>query len=300
MDGENGSTRHAGGDPNATMTVPRHYTLRRLAVQRTSWIRSSPTQHRVLEEIEWDVLVVLDACRLDSLRRVARWPIREVESPASATPDWLDVAETNGVLAGTRIVAANPHYRTHEFDLGEREVVDLSESEWDPEVGTVPPEPVLERADERRRATSDPVVCHLMQPHAPYLVRVDGTWVNYFASEYTAGWTSPRTVYATTLLASGTIDSEEARAAYEASVAAVWDAVRPYVGRWVGEGETVVVTSDHGEVFGELRNAGLYNHPSRCFLPELVTVPLMVFDRESSVGEPETPEQRLRRLGYRR
>ena len=70
-----------------TMNVPFHYTVRERIVRRVSQHLSSPSQHAALDRIDWDVLLILDACRLDSLRHVASWPVRATESPATTTPE---------------------------------------------------------------------------------------------------------------------------------------------------------------------------------------------------------------------
>ena len=76
-----------------------------------------------LEKTDWDILVILDACRVNPLRSIANWPVETVVSPASCTPEWLRELEQTEILDNhigrilqNSAIHGNLHIRTS--DLG--------------------------------------------------------------------------------------------------------------------------------------------------------------------------------------
>jgi hypothetical protein len=100
-------------------------------------------------------------------------------------------------------------------------------------------------------------------------------------------------------MAKGIIDTDEAWQAYRASVASTWEVCKSHIARWARDGNKVLVTADHGEAFGGIRELGLFAHPYRCHIPALTHVPLAKFSAGSVPNKaPETPEEQLEALGY--
>lgn len=271
-----------------------HYRGRKLAVQSLT----RPNLESQLSEFEsdWDVAIVLDACRADTLQRKADWPIQTVHSPASLTPEWLRRVETAGILSDCHVVSANPQYQN--VNCGARTVEPVWESHWDEELQTVPPEPVLDRVSELVAAGESPVLAHLMQPHWPYIARVDDSWQQAYEDE--RPWISDGEEIDSVQVAMerGFVDMQAAIKAYRASVSSVWRTLLPYVDEWMDEA-TVIVTSDHGETFGRLSDWGFYEHPYECHIPPLTRVPWVEFGTgENRLASSGTPEERLKALGY--
>ena len=79
------------------MKEPFPYRARKFLCQQVTGRRGG-SQHRRLDATDWDILLVLDACRADALREVAHWPVETVTSPASCTPEWLGECVSSGVL----------------------------------------------------------------------------------------------------------------------------------------------------------------------------------------------------------
>ncbi|WP_436910743.1 hypothetical protein [Halosimplex marinum] len=285
------------------MTVePLGYRARKWLVQQVTGRLDRGTQHQRLLDEEWDVALVLDACRWDTLDDVADWPIDHAYSPGSATPQWLDIAERTRVLEDTYVVSANAQYDGR--DLGEAELHAVWETDWNARLGTVLPEPTLSKADDLLADGKRPVVAHLLPPHAPYVAKVADTWLPAFPDTDVwdrnpnvgeqEGRMSPQVA-----MARGHIDLDRARRAYEASVASTWAEVADWVGRWVDRELTVVVTADHGETFGRLRDFGFCGHPNRCHVDPLVKVPYERFEqRAPAEGGAESVEEKLSALGY--
>jgi hypothetical protein len=100
-------------------------------------------------------------------------------------------------------------------------------------------------------------------------------------------------------MARGHLDPDRAYRAYRASVRSVWDAVLPYVDAWLSEGHRVVVTTDHGEAFGTVRDGTMYEHPCNVNIRPLTRVPWVEFTPPETRSETEgSVEARLAALGY--
>lgn len=274
------------------------YRAWKSALQKLTSVKSS-NQLNKLSTTDWDILIVLDACRLDFLESSANWPIESVISPASCTPEWLDKVASSRVLSGSRVVSANPQYEKVDADLGCEEIEPHWETHWDKTLQTTVPEPVLDRVGEISRESSGKVVGHLQQPHWPYIAKLGEEWL--LAYNKLDPWNNKNKQITSLQVAMqrGLVDIGIAKKAYESSVNSVWSTLKTYLARWVSNGNTVVVTADHGETFGRYREFGLYEHPCRCHVSPLVKVPWI----EISAGDKPTKasdsvEKKLQALGY--
>ncbi len=280
---------------------PLAYRAWKAVVRRLSRPLAGGDQHDRLDGIDWDVLVVLDACRLDAFRRVADWPVEGCTSPASSTTGWLAAATESGVFEGATVVTSNSRYAEH--DLGLRDLHPLWEEAWVDRLGNVTPEPVLDRVDDLVADGRERVVGHVGPPHAPYVARVDGEWLPVFPEITAWHWDPDREAFEQlsqqAAMASGVVDLDRGVRGYRASVRSVWEVTAKYVARWARAGATVVVTADHGETFGRARDCWLVEHPPGCHVPALTRVPLAVFaDGERRGATPSSVEEGLRALGY--
>jgi hypothetical protein len=127
----------------------------------------------------WDYLIVLDACRYDSMAAVAEryfdGKLDRRVSPGTSTVEWRD-ASFPGRYEGVVYVSSNPYINgvrpvrgflgSEHFDR----VYDVWRSGWDAVKGTVRPKTVSDAAiaamTEHPRAR---IIVHYLQPHAPYL-----------------------------------------------------------------------------------------------------------------------------------
>lgn len=273
------------------------YRLRKWILQYVT-SGSAADQHELLADSDCDILVVLDACRLDTCRAVVDWPVAGVTSPASCTPDWLELIESQGLFAGSHILTGNPQYE--KFEMAADTVENFWDSHWIDSLGTVLPEPILDRASELLGEDTRPIVAHLQQPHWPYVARIGETW--QLAYEDTGPWhTSDGSIASTQVsMARGVIDIGHAYRAYRASVRSVWEALVPYLEQWLGAEHSVIVTADHGETFGELRDFTMYEHPCDCHISPLTAVPWIQFSppEDSPEHAETTVSDRLQALGY--
>lgn len=274
------------------------YRLRKWLLQRAP-SKGRADQHQRIAATDWDVLLVLDACRLDVCREAVEWPVQETRTPASCTPDWLSLVAEHGLFAGSTVLTANPQYE--KFDIEADALEHLWQTDWNDALHTVLPEPVITRADEHVRDGSSPVVAHLQQPHWPYVARIDDEWA--LAYEDLGPWehSGKRIRSMQVAMARGKIDTERAYWAYRASVRSVWRTLLPAIEGWVTSGNRVVVTADHGELFGGLSDWTMCEHPCKVDVRPLTAVPWVEFAPAADTGDvPDdgTVRDRLEALGY--
>jgi hypothetical protein len=267
------------------------YRARKWLLQKVSTNRRA-NQHRRLENTDWDILVVLDACSASALKTVANWPIETVVSPASCTPGWLTSIQNTDILDG-HIISANPQYE--KFDMA---VEPYYDSHWDDDLSTVLPEPILDRASELAD-TNERVIAHLQQPHWPYVAKFDSSWK--LAYPDLGPWNEDgKNIDATQVaMARGHIDLNKAKQAYYASVHSVWSTVVSYANQWSNQSLKTVITADHGETFGRLKHIGFYEHPCQCHIPPLTHVPWVeIAPDKVEMSKDNTVANRLKALGY--
>jgi len=276
--------------------------------------------HRTTGDIEgrsifseqWDVCVILDACRADELERFVPefdWLGRVDRFPSLASCTWNWVPETvaatpASTLRETVYVAANP-FPDELTDAGTFAVIDdVYAYAWDDDRGTVHPRSVTDAAIRQWR--DDPprrLVVHYVQPHVPFLT--DDAWslgpenFSHDAESVRDAWDR---------VTAGELDRSVAIDRYRRTLAIVLQEVDLLLSSI--DADSVVVTADHGEAFGEW---GLYGHPQGIDLPCLTSVPWVETDArdDGTYDLPDRPlearetagtdaptRDRLRALGY--
>lgn len=223
-------------------------------------------------ERDWDVLVIMDACRVDALRLVVdkddRLPdgkrVKSVVSPASTSAEFMRSQFTRGPVdekASAALICSNPHTAKCEgVSSGQWKRV---EEVWRyySDVGKInatPPRPVTDMAITVGRETNQSrMIVWYMQPHFP--ARTFNK-VGMFKK-----------------LRDG-----------EFNYSRVWEAYLDNV-QWVIndialllqnlDAETVAVTADHGESFGEY---GVYGHAPNIPTPQLKLVPWLTLTAEDT------------------
>lgn len=294
-----------------------------------------PLGHNIYES-DWDALVVLDACRVDAIREVAdeydfinsaeietKWSVgstskewilktfidkysEEIEETTyisgnsfsrwfSKRPvDYTSFAETNE----TRVADIDVLNSLFSESLAEEEdfnhVKDLSPLGDKNEYGATPKaEDITEHAIRAgRKHDHRRLIVHYMQPHSPYIGNISS---GEPISEYE--------MRPTKALRNGG-DRDKVYESYLDNLRYVLDNVEDLLNNL--DAEKVVITADHGELFGEV---GQYGHAAGIPHPALKKVPWIETSATDS-GEydpdpPEIPESelsvddRLRALGYR-
>lgn len=215
---------------------------------------------------EWDVAVVLDACRSDLMAQVADeydWFDYEerIWSLGATSPEWIERTFAGAApeeLARTAYVTWNPWSVecAPAEDIGS--VDEVWRYAWDDDAGGVLPRSMTDRAISVHR-DHDPerLVVHYMQPHVPFLASdlSEGLTLNGFRE------TRERNVWHE--LRDGNVSHDAVWDAYLENLRVVLDDVELLV-RNV-DADRVAITSDHGNAMGELEQYGHErNMPLRC------------------------------------
>lgn len=278
---------------------------------------------------DWDALLILDACRVDALREVkaeyeflttieSRW------SKGSTSKEWLENTFTESRKAqieSTAYITANCYSRhlnkeeasPLEYPVARDQTVaepvfkklirdDVADASdfcrfvklYDKVMGEniaqLPPETVTDSAiGVARESDCERYLIHYMQPHHPFI----------YADEQKPWQESPFEY-----LTNGG-DFEKVWEGYLDNLRLVLDQVEVLLKNL--DAETVIITADHGELFGEW---GLHSHVVGLPHPKLRRVPWVetkatdtrkyqpdsVLDQEAT---DEELEERLEALGYR-
>lgn len=285
--------------------------LQQGVIRRVFRHASIPGGTCVLDRGDWDVLVVLDACRVDALQEVAPDfsclpdDVGATRSTAGMSEEWLETQFGDDVAdekARTAHVTWNA-FASHCLDDADWASVDhLYRSHWDDELGAVRPETVVDRGLQRwREGGCDRLILHMMQPHRPYRQDIEGI-TRPSQEDVGKRDTNNTTIWA--LLRRGAISHEEVWDAYLDNLRWGIEAVEDLLAG-LEPGARVVVTADHGECFGEW---GLYGHVRGVPVPELIRVPWVPVEATGSGYDPmleleesSTPgvsTERLAALGY--
>jgi hypothetical protein len=268
-------------------------------VRRLPFRQGTPVYER-----EWDVLVVLDACRYDMYQRVVG-DSDALLSVGSTSTEWMNGTFTDRYaedVASTAYVSANPYSHKLDAELFGR-LDHVWEAHWDDDLGTIPPEPVTDHGIAvARTGDYDRVICHYMQPHFPFIADGEG-FGRLGRGGFGLGEDDSVNVW--DMVERGEVDAEAVIEAYDANLAYVFESVETLLDNVDG---TVAITADHGNALGEW---GMWGH--RAYVPSMALkkVPWDVraatdsgtydpeFDPAADTDRAdEDVQDRLRALGY--
>lgn len=255
---------------------------------------------------DWDVLILLDACRVDALQYVTDeydWlsDPGSRRSVAGRSDDWMDRTFNTGEedVASTIYVTGNPFADDCLSENQFRDLVRVYRSGWDESIDAMPARPITDHAVRAGREfdlSESRMVVHYMQPHFPSIPAVRG---DESMQSFGRGglWTRYQQVR------SGEISIFDVVESYLANLRYVLEEVALLKENL--EVDTVVVSADHGTALGE---AGVYGHsglPLSC-VRRVPWAEISATDTGSytpeidSVRPDETQvEEQLSALGYR-
>jgi hypothetical protein len=212
-------------------------------------------------------------------------------------------------VVSTRLESADRLDEVRAVDPGAEFKLDPT-ADWDDDLRTVPPETMTDRVLAAHEEYPDKrILAHYVQPHIPFIGEI-GREIPHevvFAGEVIEQGTDEPNIWEA--IEQGRLDRDRAWEAYVENL----DIALPAVDRLLdGVDGLSVVTADHGNVFGE---HGLYGHPLRRHVPELIAGPwlehLSGSRREVTAGEVRSQsdhdaeatagtavEERLADLGY--
>jgi len=263
-------------------------------------------------EQDWDNLLLLDACRFDLFEQEngIQGELRQVESRGSATPEFLRGNFRGKEFLDTVYVTTNPMLYRHRDDIQVtfHDVINLwSGDTWDEELGTVRPEVVIDEALRAAKKYPDKrLLVHFMQPHYPFIEEDTSFDKGHIGDDSPNGLTTWMQV----MVGDVDLDQEYLWEAYAENLRLSLPHVQELTNRLYGK---TVVTSDHGNMFGERSSPIPYRewgHPEGIWTDELVKVPWLEVEnvsRKEIVAEPPAEsssdnelnvKDRLESLGY--
>lgn len=271
----------------------------------------------------WDFLIILDACRYDDFKSTyQKYLDGELEkrvTRGSNTTEWL--SKTFPDSYNYTYISANPYINSKGIPLskltGEKtdwnpeetfeEIVDVWEEKWTDSRGTVHPETVVAEAE--NFLDSEKIIIHFIQPHKPYLTADYNKFSQKeklllkLASPFKQVWfrlskDTRQKIKNVLGFEKGGVggfykkgEGNRARKYYRENLEIVLKYVSHLISK-IPRGKKVVVTSDHGEAFGE---EGIFEHPSNTRIPELVEVPWLEIKKEGEESYSSKQRKRKRR-----
>lgn len=265
---------------------------------------------------EWDLLIVLDACRVDALREVADEydflsTVDSITSVGTVTTEWMSSTfskKYRDSISETAYICSNPQGKVvfDDRDFPPGEYAPFEWTDWDvvfpqdfklfdraweygfnDELHTIPPRAVTDRAiDVSRNKFVSRMVLHYSQPHTPFLGE-DAEVDSYDSYQNQDG-----------------VSHDQVKKSYMSNLRYVLDDVELLLENV--DAERVVITADHGDSHGEL---SVYGHPGGFVHPSVIKVPWAEttgvdqgtydpdterFDRRTN----ESTDDMLRDLGY--
>lgn len=286
--------------------------IRQWTGKRYAFLRYSIPGEPIFSK-EWDVLVIVDACRHDLMTEVASShsylpDVGMTTSTGSSTQEWMEknfTSEFSEEIADTLYICGNPHSRNFvEADSfgGLDEVWTYA---WDEEHGTILPRPITDRAIDASRSSDlefDRLLIHYMQPHFPFVSNEESEGLNL--SDYGRDeWVAGRDDWAR--LQRGERTRDGVWRDYRNNLRLVLEDIELLVNNI--DAEKFVISSDHGNAVGECLMTG---HPTNVPHPVLRQVPWIElsttdtgehqpneYQTDSDVADEEIQE-RLQHLGY--
>lgn len=278
------------------------YELYLGGLRRTDTVYS-PGQH--IFERDWDVLILLDACRVDLMHEVEDAydfldePGTHV-SVGSSSIQWMERTFTDEYaeeLRETVYVTGNPFSKRV---LSDNDLLALDEVwryGWDDDAGTIPARSITDRAIAAgREHDSKRLIVHYMQPHFPSVPTPLTDGMNAETLGDGEGWNSPWH-----RLRKGELDYETVWAAYRENLHYVLKDLSTLLANL--NADRAVISADHGNAAGEL---GVYGHPKIPLSPIREVPWYVTSSTDTGEYEPELEqeaeqggvEDKLTALGY--
>lgn len=267
---------------------------------------------KIMDE-DWDVLIILDACRKDMFIKSCSigGKFSSKISRGSNTEEFLYGNFNNKTFLDTIYTTANPQFHKYQsgINAGFYEVCNIWDSNlWDENLGTVHPSDVTKIAKRKIEEYSNKRhIIHYLQPHYPFI----NTQLETIGHEIRGNGSNGFNLWGLQMRGKINIPLEEINSAYYRNLRLVLETIEDLIDGISGK---IAITADHGNMVGE-RSRPIpikeWGHPSGIYTPELVEVPWLLIEKgerpEIYAGESiqnqedvsdEIVEDRLKNLGY--
>lgn len=233
-------------------------------------------QKNLIYNSEWNILVVLDACRYDVFKEKygKMFNVEAVKSLGSCTVEWFKNT-FDKKIENSIYVSGNPYVNSYSVEVSRYKyraldffdkIINVWDFGWSQINGiyTVDPAEVYRYATiVSKLYPRSKIVVHFLQPHAPY--PMCSKFRKYFENRKNAPdlkfWDAIRKGVLN-------ITRSELKECYIRNLEWVMKYVLKLISK--AKNKTVIITADHGEGFGE---NNIYNHPCGVKTIELTTVP---------------------------
>jgi hypothetical protein len=218
-------------------------------------------------EADWDVLVILDGCRVDLFKSIVDTDLfdsyQTVRSPGSKTPEWALQNFAGEQFGDTVYIESNGQVSKAIEPTFHRMVKVWQETDSVPHPADVTGAAIAAKEDYPDKR----LIVHYLQPHRPFI-----TSENLFNEGFTDNpWQS---------LGNGNVERNVIWELYKENLEAVFDEAFELARDLPGR---VIITSDHGNLLGERSwplPIRLYGHPGGVRHSDLINVPWGVIEAE--------------------
>lgn len=211
-------------------------------------------------DYDWDILCILDGCRLDTFEEVYSGESSSIKSVGSTSPEWIQNTFVDYDTSNVGYISANPYSaKLDPNQFGYFHLVPVELTEHD--IETVDPTTLTDIAIKKWKSEKDieRLIIHYMQPHVPFRSRPE--WFNQKIGSNGWGaeiWRQLR----------GDINKDDLFEAYQDNLEWVLEEGVKILTESVDA--TVAISADHGNAAGEW---GVYGHPWGCPIKEVRHVP---------------------------
>lgn len=278
------------------------------------------TKHRTtaVMEMDWDNLVILDACRYDMFKEVnfLTGKLGYIYSKGSSTGHFLTENFKGKFFGDTVYLTSNPlvdYYVKYCF----YKTIPVWKKGFHEPLQTVLPQTVVDYALKAQKDFPHKrLIVHFMQPHFPFLGKSRqkiGSQEGVLSRGLFYGGKTKHTQTVWLLFRKGKLDKDTVWDAYRENLLIVLDYVKKLVKDLKGK---TVISSDHANLFGEwlfpfpLKE---YGHPGGIYKKSAIKVPWFIpeYQQRKKIKEAPSPftsqpeqseetliKERLKSLGY--
>lgn len=212
---------------------------------------------------DWKYLIIIDACRYDYFEKINQinGKLGKVYSVGTETGGWLKNSFKDKKCDDILYVSGTPQVSDDMLKkrVGKNpfsKLINVWKWGWNQELGTVHPEKVnktvlmLNDKEQYKR-----MIIHYIQPHSPFIGEPKLGRIKWYEVK------------------SGKLPINDVKKAYEGNLKLVLRHVKELTEKLDGK---IVITSDHGEMFGEY---GVYSHHKGMYTRQLMEVPWLEIEK---------------------